>query len=599
MKPIERWFVLVAAVLAAAAPSLLAVNVSPSPTFLNQALALLLWGGFVAVVALLVPASPPLRRTLADVALPLAALAGMLLAVAWSWRPGALPAGLALSGLGLLLATALLLLAGAAARGAPQASELFALFCAGWVVAGVLNAAIGALQVFAPQWPDGQWLARSGLAGRAVGNLRQPNHLSSLLLWAAIALVPLLELRRLQRGLGTGLFVLMCCAVVLTASRTGVIGIGLLALWGLLDGRLSRPTRWLLLLAPLCYALAWAGLAAWAELSHHAFGGETRLAEADLSGSRFGIWANTLELIRQQPWTGVGFGEFNLAWTLTPFPGRPTAFFDHTHDLPLQLLVELGLPLGGAVLALLLAALWRAWRLGQRAADAAEAVTRRSAGMMLLLIGLHSLLEYPLWYAYFLLPTAWLFGHALGRSAPTIDVGGVGGVGRAASLGPPRTAAAGGGALFAGGMLLALGSALAVLDYARVARVYAPPHDGSTLEQRIDAGQRSVLFAHHAAYAAATLDDAVAASDPAFALAPHYLLDARLMIAWAKALARAGELDKARYLAQRLREFRNPQADEFFAECDAAHTEADPAEAAPPFQCQPPVAPPNWRDYLR
>ena len=81
----------------------------------------------------------------------------------------------------------MLLLSGAAVRASAQAVPIFALFCSGWVVAGVLNAAIGALQVFAPDVPDGQWIARSGLVGRAVGNLRQPNHLSSLLLWSAIA----------------------------------------------------------------------------------------------------------------------------------------------------------------------------------------------------------------------------------------------------------------------------------------------------------------------------------------------------------------------------------------------------------------------------
>ena len=96
----------------------------------------------------------------------------------------------------------MLLLSGAAVRASPQAVPLFALFCSGWVVAGVLNAALGALQVFAPGVPDGQWIARSGLVGRAVGNLRQPNHLSSLLLWSAIAVIPLLELGRLRRGLG-------------------------------------------------------------------------------------------------------------------------------------------------------------------------------------------------------------------------------------------------------------------------------------------------------------------------------------------------------------------------------------------------------------
>ena len=567
---------LLAAAAAASGPSLLAFNVSPSPTFLNQALALALWGGFVAMVALVADGPRPVRAALRDAALPLAALGLVAASVLWSWLPGALPSALALSAIGMLLATALLLLSGAAARASPLAVPIFALFCAGWVVAGVLNAAIGALQVFAPGVPDGEWLARSGLAGRAVGNLRQPNHLSSLLLWSAIAVIPLLELRRVRRGVGWALFALMTFAVVLTASRTGVIGVGLLALWGLLDRRLSRPTRLLLLLSPVFYALAWAGLAAWAEASRHAFGGETRLAEADLSGSRFGIWANTLALIGQQPWAGVGFGEFNLAWTLTPFPGRPVAFFDHTHNLPLQLAVELGLPLAGGVLALLVAALWRAWRLAG-VADDATAVTLRSAGMMLLLMALHSQLEYPLWYAYFLLPTAWLFGYGLGRpvAAP------------AAAAAPTR-------ALVVGGVLLAVGSALALADYMRVVRIFAPPRDGGTLQQRIDSGQRSWLFAHHAGYAAATTDDEIAAGAAAFESAPHYLMDTRLMIAWARALARAGELDKARHLAQRLREFRNPQADAFFEPCDT------PLPGEPlPFQCETPSSVPHWRDYLR
>jgi len=565
------------AAAAAAGPSLLAYNVSPSPTFLNQALALALWGGFVAVAALAAtPTAQPLRRAARDAAWPLAAIGLLLASLLWSWGPGALPSGLALSALGLLLAAAVLLLGGAAVRAGAQAVPIFALFCGGWVVAGVLNAAIGALQVFAPDVPDGQWIARSGLVGRAVGNLRQPNHLSSLLLWSAIAVIPLLELGRLRRGIGWVLFALMTFAVVLTASRTGVLGVGLLALWGLLDRRLSRPTRVLLLSSPLLYALAWAGLSAWAEASRHAFGGETRLAEADLSGSRFGIWANSLQLLRQQPWAGVGFGEFNLAWTLTPFPGRPVAFFDHTHNLPLQLAVELGLPLAGLVMGLLVAGLWRAWRLAGQADDAA-AVTLRSAWMMLLLIALHSQLEYPLWYAYFLLPTAWLFGYALGRPAAA-----------AAPSGEPTRL------LFVGGVLLAIGSALAVADYTRVALIFAPPGEGSTLQQRIASGQRSWLFAHHASYAAVTVDDGVAAADPAFEEAPHYLLDTRLMIAWAQALARAGELDKARHLAQRLREFRNPQADDFFGACDAVE-----GSAAAPFQCQAPDSAPHWRDYLR
>ncbi|HYN60678.1 MAG TPA: Wzy polymerase domain-containing protein [Rubrivivax sp.] len=582
MTPLLTPLLVAAALAAASGPSLLAFNVSPSPTFLNQALALALWGIFVALAAMLADGAQALRGALRDAALPLAALALLVLSVLWSWGPGALPSGLALSAIGLLLATLLLLLSGAATRASAQAVPVFALFCMGWVVAGGLNAAIGAVQVFAPGWTDGDWIARSGLPGRAVGNLRQPNHLSSLLLWSAIAVVPLLELGRIRRAVGAALFALMVFAVVLTASRTGLLGVGMLALWGLIDRRLSRPTRALLLLSPLLYGLAWLGLAAWAEAAQHTFGGEARLAEADLSGSRFGIWANSLSLIRQQPWSGVGFGEFNLAWTLTPFAERPTAFFDHTHNLPLQLAVELGLPLAAAVMALLLAGLWRAWRLSL-AADADTGVTLRSAWVMLLLMALHSQLEYPLWYAYFLLPAAWLCGYGLGN--PRRAAG--------ASAEPVQTGAAPTRALFVGGMLLVIGSALALVDYVRVALIFAPPQDGTPLSERIADGRRSALFAHHADYAAVTTRDDLPVSGEAFKQAPHYLLDTRLMIAWARALARAGELDKARHLAQRLREFRNPLADEFFAACEAPREDAPAA-----FQCEAPERVPAWREYL-
>jgi hypothetical protein len=143
--------------------------------------------------------------------------------------------------------------------------------------------------------------------------------------------------------------------------------------------------------------------------------------------------------------------------------------------------------------------------------------------------------------------------------------------------------------------LLVAASSLALMDYARVVRVFMTPDDGTPLAERIDAGRRSWLFAHHADYAAVTTGDDPSATGEDFALAPHYLLDTRLMIAWAGALADAGQLDKARHLAQRLREFHNPQADEFFAPCAAPRDEASPK----PFQCEAPARVPAWREFLR
>lgn len=584
---LQRRALQVAALSATAAPSLLAYNQPPSPTFLNQALALALWGAFVALAA---PREAARWRGAGAL---FAALALLAAGVCWAWGPGALPAGLALSALGMLAAAALMVAGGAGqhAAGAARAAQVFLLVCTGLAVAGVLNVGIAVVQVFAPGVPDGEWIARSGLPGRAVGNLRQPNHLSSLLLWSTIAVVALAEAGRLGRrgwAVAAALSASMVFAVVLTASRTGLVSVLLLAVWGLADRRLARPARALLLAAPLLYALAWFGMAEWARASQHTFGGAARLAETDLSSSRFGIWADTLALVRAQPWTGVGFGEFNFAWTLTPFPGRPVAFFDHSHNLPLQLLVELGVPLGTAVLALLAAALWQTARRALAEPDPGAATARRCAGVMVVMIGVHSLLEYPLWYAYFLLPAAWIWAFALGL-----------GPGPGVAAAPAPAPAGRGGALTAGaGLALVLASAAAVADYRSVTLIFTSPEGGGSLAERIARGQRSLLFAHHADYAAATNDTGAPRTLQPFVRATHYLLDTRLMLAWAQALARAGRVEQARFLADRLREFRNPASDEFFASCGTPPPAGAAPAPAPAFQCQPAAQQHHWRDFL-
>ncbi len=560
------------ALAATTLPTLLAYNAPPSPTFLNQALAFALWGAFVLAAA-------PLARGRWVVGLPEWALLLLAAAVAWSWGPGALPSTLALSALGTLAAALLLLQAGRAASPSAGGHEtLFIAVCWGLALAGALNLVISLLQVFAPALTDGQWIASSGRPGRAVGNLRQPNHLSSLLMWSCIGVVALVGLRRLRLAVAAPWLLALVFAVVLTASRTGLVSVLLLAVWGLLDRRMPRGLRAVLIAAPLAYALAWWGMAQWAAATQQAFGGAARLAETDISGSRFGIWAETLALIRQQPLAGVGWGEFNLAWTLTPFPGRPTAFFDHTHNLPLQLAVELGLPLAGLVTLLLLAAFGRAaWTAFRRDGD--DGTVRRAAVMVVLMIGLHSLLEYPLWYSYFLLPAAWMLGVAL-RPAPSTAA-----EPQAPSLRP--------WALGAAALLLMAGAVFSAWDYTRVKAIFSARPGAAPLAERVAEGRRSVFFGHHADYAAVTSGLVSGAeADAAFARASHYLLDTRFTTAWARHLAARGDVDGARHLAERLREF--GRADEFFVPCEEAASPPQPL----PFQCAPPARVPPWRHFI-
>ena len=559
-----------AAMAAIALPPLLAFNLPPSATFLNQAAALIGWGVWLALLAASLPRpgrpAPGLAALLGAFGLIAAAALG---AMAWAGLPGTLGA----SSIGMLCAAALTAWIAAEIRAAGQGETAFTAFCVALLAAGVLSALIGVVQVFDPDSTGGTLIAATGVGDRAVGNLRQPNHLSSLLLWSMIAAVFLLRSAQLRAAVAYPLYALMLFGVVLTGSRTGLLGTLLLAAWGALDRSLARRQRLVLLATPVLYALLWFGMAEWARAHEQVFAGEAQIRQSDPSSSRFGIWKNTLSLIALHPWLGVGFGEFNFAWTLTPFPDRPIAFFDHTHNLELQLAVELGLPLAALVLALLARALWEAWR-AARDADAAWAPAARAALVIVLMSALHSQVEYPLWYAYFLLPAAFAFGIGLGA--------------------PPRAAAAAPRSplALAAALLMLAGSFAALLDYQRVVVIFSPPPGAPSLALRIQDGQRSWFFGHHADYAAATTADRPSDALPAFRRATHYLLDTRLMMAWANALAEAGQMDHARHLAQRLREFRNEQSQEYFAVCD----DAPPADPRP-FQCVAPALPLDYRSF--
>ena len=67
------------------------------------------------------------------------------------------------------------------------------------------------------------------------------------------------------------------------------------------------------------------------------------------------------------------------------------------------------------------------------------------------------------------------------------------------------------------------------------------------------------------------------------------LVDTRLLIAYIEALHAAGREAEALYAAQRLREFRRPDAQVFFKECRSDNP-------APPFQCESRPVALTWRE---
>lgn len=561
------------ALLAAAFPFLIAGSAPPTSTYFNQAVAFGGCGVWLLVWAL--TARPSLVAQPSSAATRLLLVAGALLVAAT--LTSSAPWGQRLAPLACLVLAGALMHATAAATRAGRFDDWATPLMTALLVAGLLSLLVGLVQVFRPELADGRLVSFPTIAGRAIGNMRQPNQLSTLLMWSAAAAVWLGVRERQPLALMATVLGALVFGVALTASRTGMVGVLLLALWGALDRRLPKRVRWLLVAMLPLYALSWWGLEQWLSAHGVMFYGEDQLKKTlhgDPSSSRGKIWANTWDMVRLHPWTGVGVGAYNFIWSMTPFPGRPVAFYDHSHNLVLQLAVESGVPMAAVILGCTLAALWKS-RSALHLADDNTARSARTALFMLVMAGVHSLLEYPLWYVYFLLPAAMLAGWLTGlvpalHPEPSTPI-----ASRLAGVWRPVWCAT--------GALALAGSLWSTVEYGSVAVIFEPElswGEPAPLPERIAEGQRSVLWGHHADYAAVTMAPKPEEVFSQFERPLYHLADTRLLIAYARALLARGEIQKATHVAARLREFHNPASADFFSACDAAGS-------ATPFQCLP------------
>ncbi|WP_185878813.1 PglL family O-oligosaccharyltransferase [Variovorax sp. MHTC-1] len=247
------------------------------------------------------------------------------------------------------------------------------------------------------------WALGSNSA-RPSGNMAQPNQLATLLLWGLLACAWGVWRRQLGRAAALIATTFLLIGLALTQSRTGALGllVLLLAAWwwrGLWE---AKNTPW--------YAT---GLALFYVLALLALGPLRSALMLDVSGSmvqRLGhelrpeLWRMLLDAALQRPWVGYGWNNV-VAAQVTVAEGYPALYhpFLQSHNLFLDFMLWAGIPLG-----LVLTALVLAWLV-----TAARRIRRAPEGLyllMVLMVGIHAMLELPLHYAYFLLPTGLAMG---------------------------------------------------------------------------------------------------------------------------------------------------------------------------------------------
>jgi len=427
----------------------------------------------------------------------------------------------------------------------------------GLLVAAIISAILGVLQYLGLAREMSPWVNQP-LKGDAFANLRQRNQFASLTSLGLVALLGWLaaqcKAHTLTRGGWASALLLLnvlAAGVACSVSRTGAMQwvlVGtLMAIWGWRSDKqdvgFGKGLMWISMSAPLLVAV-WSVLMPWLALQTTGEWGASLILRVAgqaqdyaACGGRRVLWSNVLELIAQHPWLGWGWGETDYAHFMTTYSSqRFCDLLDNAHDFPLHLALELGVPFALAVMALM-----TAWVL-RRTPWREQHAWRVMAWCVLVVLGLHSLLEYPLWYG----PFQMTLGLAIGLLWTTTPV----------NTAEQRLEAQEGPVLVAA--ILFIGCLYAAWDFNRVGQIYrqAASRDAAYRDNPLHHAKQSWLFKNQADFAELTTQTVT--QDNATELYPqalrlmHYSPEARVVQRVIDSGKLLGHDDQAQALAIRL-----------------------------------------------
>jgi O-antigen ligase len=284
------------------------------------------------------------------------------------------------------------------------------------LIGATLCALVGLWQLIGPPTS----LTMPLLGPRIYGNTGQPNHFADYVFLglASLVYITMRDERTWQVDLRTAVFTFVLApALALSGSMSAWV------YFVLLIGFLLWRNCWEGLKVAM-FALAIFGGTAVAALQTAHGTGVTLHAAATGQATRLRMWSESLRMLHDHPWLGVGFRQFGYEHFSTGYVGGDPWIADNAHNL----LLNVGAEFGAIGLLVLLVPLgWWAWTaflrkekyLWKGYTGALNSMQERRpiitperwwCLMLLAVIGFHSMVEYPLNYAYFLGIASFLFG---------------------------------------------------------------------------------------------------------------------------------------------------------------------------------------------
>ena len=239
---------------------------------------------------------------------------------------------------------------------------------------------------------------------RPYGNLGQPNNQGTLLVVGVLCVEMLLRKQAIGTAIAGTCMLVLLPAVAATGSRTAMLSALIAAAYLLWVGRGRHgvfTALWLFALMVCVVLVPKLGIVN---------GPDAARMSVDLSNSpRLQIYSQLLWAISESPWVGYGWMQTALAQSTAAakvFGGVET---DYAHNILIDIVVWFGIPLGTLLTLWLSCALISNWRKSQ--------AHYKIAYVLLVPFGVHSLLEFPFAYAFFLFPAGMLLGYFGGHAA--------------------------------------------------------------------------------------------------------------------------------------------------------------------------------------
>ncbi|HXZ96576.1 MAG TPA: Wzy polymerase domain-containing protein [Burkholderiales bacterium] len=277
------------------------------------------------------------------------------------------------------------------------------------VAGGVLSAIVGVLQHYQLHTLIDP-LVGVKTENAVFGNLAQRNHFADYTCLALASLVFLYSNRRLNWAVAAVLAVLLLFVLALSSSRSAWLFLfALLALsaWWYWKDRKSRALlRTCILLVSGFGLMQWVVKLSWLAAPMPAVTSIDKLYDFASGNIRLELWQEAWHIFLQSPLLGVGWGQFTwqhfLYGVLLKSHGL-SGLYNHAHNIVMQLLAETGLV--GTLLIVVGTTIWL-HGLRRMAFD----IHLWWLLALLAVIGIHSMLEFPLWYSHFLGIAAVLLG---------------------------------------------------------------------------------------------------------------------------------------------------------------------------------------------